>query len=96
LIGGKITCNNPAHSKCLFVTWLASPNRLATCDRLLKESETHSHLFFVCVTLLMLFEKVQHNGGIQVLILVIGKQLFNMFKVIGTGIIAFTKGIKCY
>jgi len=57
----KMICNNPAPSKCLFVTWLIIHARLPTCDRMLKEgiqcdqvcimckeNESHSHLFFTC------------------------------------------------
>jgi len=58
----KMICNNPTPPKCLFVTWLIIHARLPTCDRMLKvgiqcdqvcilctkENETHSHLFFSC------------------------------------------------
>ena len=70
----KMTCNNTAPSKCLFVTWLAIHGRLPTCDRLSKfeiqcaqlctlckkENETHSHLFFTCE-----FSKTVWEGATQ-------------------------------
>jgi len=72
--GRKMTCNNSAPPKCLFVTWLAIHGRLLTCDRLSKvgihcdqtcilckkENETYSHLFFTCE-----YSKAVWTGAMQ-------------------------------
>lgn len=58
----KLTCNNPAPPKCVFICWLVVLGRLSTCDNLLKvcvtcdqvcifckqHDETLSHLFSQC------------------------------------------------
>lgn len=58
----KLTCNNFAAPKCIFVTWLAILNRMVTCDNMQKIGiqcsmqcclcstgiETVSHFFFEC------------------------------------------------
>ncbi|XP_021854487.2 uncharacterized protein [Spinacia oleracea] len=58
----KLTCNNPAPPKCIFIVWLDALNKMVTCDRLIKigiacepicclcekASENVCHLFFEC------------------------------------------------
>lgn len=58
----KISFNNPAQPKCIFIGWLATHGRLVTCDRILRFGvhcdpncvlcnhviETGNHRFFEC------------------------------------------------
>ncbi|XP_070025262.1 uncharacterized protein [Nicotiana sylvestris] len=74
----RLICNNYSSPRCLFIMYIAVPNRLYTKDRLMKwgsitnakcvlceeADEDYNHLFFTCKYSSNVWEKVLYWAGI--------------------------------